>query len=234
MATAYDLSIHLRTRAWAPLGSAPSFPIPDKFTFPGEDACGRSHDITSHVVLTSRHYRKRCWVVRVDIERRAIVKVWKETHVLQDVILQVQQFVDTLPAPLQVIALMVIAVVPIFEGDVAVAIGLVTGVWWPLALVTSAAGTGLATVVAVAAGAKLGSKRTKGEREQRVLARVEKWGIPIAMLLGGFFFSVTINAFVMSAAGLSRTLVLTSGIGTAIFNTLFVAALTSGFLALIF
>lgn len=153
---------------------------------------------------------------------------------LQDLILQVQQFVDTLPSPLQVIALLVIAVVPIFEGDVAVAIGLVAGVWWPLALVASAAGTALATIVAVAAGAKLGSKRTKGEREQRILARVEKWGVPIAMLVGGFFFSVTINAFVMSAAGLNRTLVLTSGAGTAIFNTLFVAALTSGLLALIF
>lgn len=153
---------------------------------------------------------------------------------LHDIINDLQQFVDTLPLILQVLALLVISAVPIFEGDVAVAVGLVAGVPWPLAVLVSAGGTVLATFAAVAAGARLGGRRTKGEREKKILARVEKWGVPLAMLLGGFFLSVTFHAFVMSSAGLNRSLVLVSGICTAVFNVAFVALLTSGVLALIF
>ena len=152
---------------------------------------------------------------------------------LEDLILDHQAFVDTLPLALQVLSLLVVGLVPFLEGDVAAAIGVVTGVPLILALIFSAAGTILATMAAVAWGARIGEKRQRGERERRIMARVEKWGIPIAMLLGGFFVSVSVNAFVMSAAGLNRTIVLVSGFITAALNTAFVGLAAAGVLRLV-
>lgn len=147
-----------------------------------------------------------------------------------DLITQLQEFVDTLPLALQVIAVLIIGMVPALEGDVAAAIGIVAGVPWLLTVLVGAGGTVLTTLGAVAWGSRIGDKRRKGERERKIMARVEKWGIPIAMFIGGFLVSVAINAFVMSAAGLNRTIVLISGIATAIFNTLFVALVAAGIL----
>lgn len=152
---------------------------------------------------------------------------------LQGIIEDLQTWVDGLPMVLQVVALLAIALTPFLEGDVAVVIRLVSGVPWMIAVVVSAAGTIVVTLAAVALGAGIGGKRTKGERERKILARVEKWGIPIAMLMGGLFISVPLNAFVMSTAGLNRSIVLISGIATAIFNIAFVALLTTGILGLV-
>ena len=139
-----------------------------------------------------------------------------------------QQFVDTLPLTLQFLALLVIGAIPFLEGDVAGLVGIVAGVPALAAFLPAAGGTVLATFASVTLGASIGGRRSKGERERRILARVEKWGIPVAMFLGGFFLSVVINGFVMSAAGLNRFLVLISGIGTAVVNTAFVMLVASG------
>lgn len=146
----------------------------------------------------------------------------------EDLIQNLQSFVDTLPMALQTLALLGIGAVPVLEGDVSALIGVVAGVPMVLTIIFAAAGTILATMAAVAWGARIGDKRQKGDRERRIMARVEKWGIPIAMLIGGFFVSVSINAFVMSAAGLNRSIVLISGIVTAVFNAVLVALIAAG------
>lgn len=146
----------------------------------------------------------------------------------EDLIQNLQSLVDTLPMALQALALLGIAAVPVLEGDVAALIGTVAGVPMVLTIIFSAAGTILATMAGVAWGARIGDKREKGDRERKIMARVEKWGIPIAMFIGGFFVSVSINAFVMSAAGLNRTIVLISGFVTAAFNTVLVALIAAG------
>lgn len=147
-----------------------------------------------------------------------------------DLIIRLQEFVDTLPFVLQVLSVLLIGLVPALEGDVAAAVGIVAGVPWLVTVIIGAGGTVLTTVGAVAWGSRIGDRRSKGDRERRILARAEKWGIPIAMFIGGFLVSVSINAFVMSAAGLNRTIVLAAGIATAVFNTLFVALVAAGIL----
>ncbi len=57
-----------------------------------------------------------------------------------------------------------------------------------------------------------------------MIHRVERWGVPVAMLISGFFFSVPMTVFIMRTAGLSRSIVLASAIAVAILNG-FVAGL---------
>lgn len=151
---------------------------------------------------------------------------------MHDLILDLRTLVDVLPLAVQVLALLGIGLVPFLEGDVAAGIGVVVGVPWVLTVAASFAGTALASVVAVALGARVRGERRQDHqvRDGRILGRVERFGVPVAMLVGGFFLSVVVHAFVMSAARLHRPTVLVSALVSAAVNTVFVALVASGVL----
>jgi len=95
-------------------------------------------------------------------------------------------------------------------------------------IIAAAAGTILVTIGAVA----LGSRRTR-TREDKIVSRAQRFGIPLAMLIGGFLVSVPLNALVMSAARLDRTTILISGAVTAVINATFVGLVAAGVLVFI-
>ncbi|MEL4152143.1 hypothetical protein MTQ22_02075 [Corynebacterium bovis] len=79
-----------------------------------------------------------------------------------------QSWVHGLPVVLQVLAVFVIGVVPVLEGDVAAAVGIVAGVSWPATLIAGSAGTALATLGGVALGGRVdGGLRARRRRRDR-------------------------------------------------------------------
>ncbi|MEL4161944.1 hypothetical protein [Corynebacterium bovis] len=79
-----------------------------------------------------------------------------------------QSWVHGLPVVLQVLAVFVIGVVPVLEGDVAAAVGIVAGVSWPATFLAGTAGTVLATVGGVALGGRVdGGLRARRRRRDR-------------------------------------------------------------------
>jgi hypothetical protein len=153
---------------------------------------------------------------------------------MTELVENIRAAVDGLPLVLQVLALLLVAVVPFLEGDVAAGIGVVAGVPWALAAVVSFAGTALSATVAVALGARVGGDRHGGEpRARAILRRVERFGVPLAMVVGGFLLSVPLNAFVMSAARLNRRVVLVSALVSATVNVAFVTLALLGVLELV-
>lgn len=139
-----------------------------------------------------------------------------------------QQQVDLLPWPLQILAVIALGAVPFLEGDVSAAVGIAAGLPLVSTIIAATIGTVLVTLGAIALGTRTRSSRTPGERDEKVLGRVERFGIPIAMLIGGFLVSVPVNALIMSAAGLNRAAVTVSAIAVAFFNVVLVALVTAG------
>ncbi len=116
---------------------------------------------------------------------------------------------------LQFLAVMAIGLVPFLESYVGALVGTVTGV--PVVLATGAAIAGnlVAVVVAVAAGTSV-RRRWQARREQRpvsprrekIVQRVDRFGVPVASLLAPTVFAISLTAFVMVTAGLDRRQVL--------------------------
>lgn len=119
------------------------------------------------------------------------------------------------------------------EGDVAAGVGIAAGVPLVPTIAAAAAGTILVTIGAARLGRRAGTRASREERSEKILTRAQRFGAPIAMLIGGFLVSVPLNAFVMSAARLNRAVILVSGIVVSITNTVFVALVAAGVLAFI-
>jgi len=147
---------------------------------------------------------------------------------LNQFIASLQGAVDPLPLPLQIIAVFAIGMIPFLEGDVSAGIGVAAGIPLVPVIIAAAAGTILVTIGAVA----LGSRRTR-TREDKIVSRAQRFGIPLAMIIGGFLVSVPLNALVMSAARLDRTTILISGAVTAVINATFVGLVAAGVLVFI-
>ncbi|PWD49822.1 hypothetical protein C8046_03050 [Serinibacter arcticus] len=148
---------------------------------------------------------------------------------MQELIETLRTSLDGMPMVLQVIALGLVAAIPFLEGDVAVGIGIVIGVPWVLAALVSFAGTAAVSFAAVALGGRVGRRsRTEDARERKVLGRDQRFGVPVAMIIGGFLLSVPLNAFIMSTAGLDRRTVSVSAVISAAINTIFVALVALG------
>ncbi|WP_430593226.1 hypothetical protein [Humidisolicoccus flavus] len=141
-----------------------------------------------------------------------------------------QTSVDPLPDALQVLAVFAIGMIPFLEGDVGAGIGIAAGAPTVATIIAATLGTIVVSLLALQLGGTVGAKRSRSARERRVLRRVEKWGIPIAMFIGGFLVSVPLNVLIMSAAGLNRRIIAIAAVATAIFNTLFVAVIVLGVL----
>lgn len=67
-----------------------------------------------------------------------------------------------------------------------------------------------------------------------VMRRVERWGVPIAMLITGFLLSVPVTAFIMRAVGLGRSIVLTSAMAVAVLDATVAGLIAAGLLHRVF
>ncbi|AHW63710.1 Putative membrane protein [Corynebacterium glyciniphilum AJ 3170] len=150
---------------------------------------------------------------------------------IQDWIISLQQYVDTLPGGLQLTAVFVIGLVPLLEGDVAALVGVLSGIHWLPTVIVGTVGTVLITVSAVGIAGTVGRRQEGRWKDHRVMRRVGSWGSPVAMLVSGLLFSVPITAFIMRASGIPRTVVLTSAVLVSAANALIVGLLVSGALS---
>lgn len=149
---------------------------------------------------------------------------------IQDWIISLQQYVDTLPGPLQLTAVFVIGVVPLLEGDVAALVGVLSGMHWLPTVLFGTAGTVVVTVCAVGVAGTVGRRQEGRWKHHRVMRRVGDWGSPVAMLVSGLLFSVPITAFIMRASGIRRSVVLVSAVLVSAANALLVGLVVSGVL----
>ncbi|MBO4238905.1 hypothetical protein [Pseudonocardia alni] len=110
----------------------------------------------------------------------------------------------------QFLAVFVIGLVPFLESYTGTLVGTVTGMPVLLAAAGAIAGNVLALVVAVRLGDRarrgLGRRasRPPSERRQKVIARVDRYGVPVASLLAPTLMAISVTAFGMVAAGLDR------------------------------
>ncbi|NWJ74816.1 hypothetical protein [Pseudonocardia alni] len=123
---------------------------------------------------------------------------------------QLNLWVTALHPVWQFLAVFVIGVVPFLESYTGTLVGTVTGMPVLLAAAGAVAGNVLALVVAVRLGDRarrgLGRRasRPPSERRQRVIARVDRYGVPVASLLAPTLMAISLTAFGMVAAGLDR------------------------------
>ncbi|WP_261624348.1 hypothetical protein [Nesterenkonia marinintestina] len=117
-----------------------------------------------------------------------------------------QWFVD-LPVLLQALGGVIIGFIPFLESYIAGFMGALLGFPWALALLAGVVGNVLALIVAVPLGARVASRRGGRElthRQQKVLDRTNRFGIPVASLLAPTLMAISLTAFIMVAAGLDR------------------------------
>lgn len=124
-------------------------------------------------------------------------------------------WVDQLPSILQFSLIFVVGVIPFLESYVGGLLGVLLGLPWPFALVAAVAGNAVALLVAVSAGTwvverreRRQEKRERTQRQQKILDRVNKYGIPIASLIAPTLLAISLTAFIMVIAGLDKTKVL--------------------------
>ncbi|ANY05334.1 hypothetical protein [Pseudonocardia sp. HH130630-07] len=123
---------------------------------------------------------------------------------------QLVEFVGGLHPVLQFLAVFVIGVVPFLESHFGAFVGAFTGVPVVLAVVGAVAGNLLALLVAIRAGGAVarrvaGRRTPAGEkRARKVLDRVDRFGVPVASLLGPLVLATSLSTFIMIGAGLNR------------------------------
>ena len=123
---------------------------------------------------------------------------------------QLNLWVTALHPVWQFLAVFVIGVVPFLESYTGTLVGTITGMPVLLAAAGAIAGNVLALVVAVRLGDRarrgLGRRasRPPSERRRKVIARVDRYGVPVASLLAPTLMAISVTAFGMVAAGLDR------------------------------
>lgn len=116
---------------------------------------------------------------------------------------------------LQFVAVFGIGVVPYLESHLGAFVGTLTGVPVAMATLAAIAGNLLALAVAIWAGSavarRVRARRSSGnsKRAQKVLAKVDRFGVPVASLLGPFVLATALSTFIMISAGLDRRAVIT-------------------------
>lgn len=127
---------------------------------------------------------------------------------------QLNAVVDTLHPALQVLAVLVIGIIPFLESYVGAGIGALAGMPVALAIVAAVLGNLLALVAAMWLGDRARRGLTKGrqkpqsERRRKLTARVDRYGVPVASLVAPTLMAISFTAFAMVAAGLDRRQVL--------------------------
>ena len=123
---------------------------------------------------------------------------------------QLNAFVDTLHPLVQVLAVLVIGIVPFLESYAGAGIGVVAGMPVALAVTAAVVGNLIALAVAVWLGDRArrgltnGTAKPQSGRRRKLLARVDRYGVPIASLAAPSLLAISITAFAMVAAGLNR------------------------------
>ncbi len=117
---------------------------------------------------------------------------------------------DGVPAALQVLAIFAVGMVPFLESYLGAFLGTITGLHVGVAAGAAIAGNLVALAVAVLLGGKLARRRERDRaeppsaRQQKVLARVDRWGVPVASIIAPSLLAISLTAFIMVAAGLDR------------------------------
>jgi hypothetical protein len=127
------------------------------------------------------------------------------------------EFIAGLHPVLQFLAVFAIGVVPYLESHVGAFVGTLTGipvVLAALAALAAIAGNLLALAVATRAGGavqrRVAARRgSPSKRSQKVLAKVDQFGVPVASLLGPFVLATALSTFIMISTGLDRRTVIT-------------------------
>lgn len=158
--------------------------------------------------------------------------------------------VDVMPRALQVLAVFLLSVIPVVEGDIAAGIGMVAGVDWEFTFLAAAGGTALSAWAAAVWGSRLAARRrtrsagpvdempdevtpARKKAAARVLDRVDRYGLGPAMVLCGFVSPVALNTFVLALAGVDRRRLVFWGTVSALVNVGAVVAGTGGILHLL-
>lgn len=120
-------------------------------------------------------------------------------------------FVDGLHPVLQFLAVFVIGIIPFLESYVGASVGIFMGMPWPIALGGGVAGNAVAVVAAVALAGRMRGDQSRVQhspRRERIMARVDKWGVPVASLLAPTVLAISLTVLIMVVAGLNRRNVL--------------------------
>lgn len=142
---------------------------------------------------------------------------------------QLVTFVAGLNPFLQFLAVFVIGVVPFLESHFGAFVGTLTGVPVVLAALAAIAGNLLALAVAVRAGGavqrRVADRRgAPSKRTRKVLDKVDKFGVPVASLLGPFVLATALSTFIMIGAGLDRrTVVIWQAVAVTVWGIAFAA-----------
>lgn len=110
----------------------------------------------------------------------------------------------------QFLAVGLIAIVPFLESYVGAMVGTMAGLPVPLALGAAIVGNLLALLIAVELGSRLSARLAttrsdrRTERHQKIVDRVDRWGVPAASLIGPLVMAISVTAFAMAAMGLNR------------------------------
>lgn len=142
---------------------------------------------------------------------------------------QLVTFVAGLNPFLQFLAVFVIGVVPFLESHFGAFVGTLTGVPVVLAALAAIAGNLLALAVAIRAGGavqrRVADRRgAPSKRTRKVLDKVDKFGVPVASLLGPFVLATALSTFIMIGAGLDRrTVVIWQAVAVTVWGIAFAA-----------
>jgi hypothetical protein len=133
---------------------------------------------------------------------------------MESVIAHLFEFIAALHPVLQFLTVFAIGVVPYLESHVGAFVGTLTGVPVVLAALAAIAGNLLALAVATRAGGavarRVAARRgAPSRRSQKVLARVDRFGVPVASLLGPLVLATALSTFIMISTGLDRRTVIT-------------------------
>ncbi|WP_414121577.1 hypothetical protein [Corynebacterium nuruki] len=180
--------------------------------------------------------------------------------VVTTVINDIQTWVDMLPRALQVVAVFVLSVIPVVEGDIAAGIGMVAGIDWELTFLAATGGTVVAAWATTLWGTRIAAIRQtrraarraeQAEREAgveapdgapdevdgrhrnaavRLLRQVDRYGLGPAMVLCGFISPIAVNCFVLALAGYDRKRLLVWSVVSAVINVGVVVAGATGLL----
>lgn len=153
-----------------------------------------------------------------------------------DTITPLTEFIAGLHPVLQFLAVFAIGVVPYLESHVGTFVGTLTGIPVVVAALAAIAGNLLALAVGIRAGGavqrRVAARRGgPGKRNQKVLAKVDRFGVPLASLLGPFVLATALSTFVMISAGLDRPTVIIWQVVAVVVWAIFAAALGLGALA---
>lgn len=132
-----------------------------------------------------------------------------------------QSFVAELGPVVSVLTVTVLGGIPFIESYFGTVLGALAGVPLPLALGAALVGNTAAVLVAGSLGGAIarrreGSATAVSSRRARIVARTDKYGVPIASLLAPTVFAISLTTFIMTSVGYGRRRVIVWQIAAAV------------------